>query len=93
MSKNEVARLKSLRGKLAVLCPETDGLQAKHRIKRMLKGKTHRERVEELQDVIAGEILTFDHFYKDAKLASLIFLFDGFSSMDVFQILSSNRYR
>jgi len=43
--------------------------------------------------VVAGEILTFDHFYKDAKLASLIFLFDGFSSMDVFQILSNNRYR
>ena len=61
-----MTRLKSLRGKLAVLCPETDGLQAKHRIKRVLKGKTHQERVEELQDVVAGEILTFDHFYKDA---------------------------
>ena len=34
LSGNEVERLKSLRGKLAVLCPETDGLQAKHRIKR-----------------------------------------------------------
>ena len=88
-----MARLKSLRGKLAVLCPETDGLQTRHRIKRKLNGKTREERVEELQDVIAGEILTFDHFYKDAKLASLIFLFDVFSSMDVFQILSSNRYR
>ena len=88
-----MARLKSLRGKLAVLCPETDGLQTRHRIKRKLNGKTREERVEELQDVIAGEILTFDHFYKDAKLASLIFLFDGFSSMEVFQILSSNRYR
>ena len=88
-----MTRLKSLRGKLAVLCPETDGLQAKHRIKRVLKGKTHQERVEELQDVVAGEILTFDHFYKDAKLASLIFLFNGFSPMEVFQILSSNRYR
>ena len=88
-----MARLKSLRGKLAVLCPETDGLQTRHRIKRKLNGTTREERVEELQDVIAGEILTFDHFYKDAKLASLIFLFDGFSSMDVFQILSSNRYR
>ena len=88
-----MARLKSLRGKLAVLCPETDGLQTRHRIKRKLNGNTREERVEELQDVIAGEILTFDHFYKDAKLASLIFLFDGFSSMDVFQILSSNRYR
>ena len=88
-----MARLKSLRGKLAVLCPETDGLQTRHRIKRKLNGKTREERVEELQDVIAGEILTFDHFYKDPKLASLIFLFDRFSSMDVFQILSSNRYR
>ena len=60
-------------GKLAVLCPETDGLQAKHRIKRVLKGKKRQERVEELLDVVAGEILSFDHFYKDAKLASLIF--------------------
>ena len=93
MSKNEVTYLKSLRGKMAVLCPETDGLQAKHRIKRVLKGKTHQERVEEMLDRIASETLTFDHFYKDAKLASLIFLFDGFSSMEVFQILSSNRYR
>ena len=78
---------------MAVLSPETDGLQAKHRIKRKLNGKTREERVEELLDVVAGEVLIFDHFYKDAKLASLIFLFDGFSSMDVFQILSSNRYR
>ena len=73
LSKNEVARLKSLRGRLAVLCPETDGLQAKHRIKRVLKGKARQERVEELLDIVASEILTFDHFYKDAKLASLIF--------------------
>ena len=93
MSKNEVARLKSLRGKLAVLCPETDGLQAKHRIKRMLKGKTHRERVEELLDIVMSETLTFEHSYKDAKLVSLVFLFDGFSSMEVFRLLSRNLYR
>ena len=53
MSGNEVERLKSIRGKLAVLCPETDGLQAKHRIKRILKGKTREERVEEMLDIVA----------------------------------------
>ena len=88
-----MARLKSLRRILAVLCPETDGLQAKHRIKRMLKGKTHRERVEELQDIVMSETLTFEHSYKDAKLVSLVFLFDGFSSMEVFRLLSRNLYR
>ena len=85
--------MKSLRGKLAVLCPETDGLQAKHRIKRMLKGKTHQERVEELQDIVMSETLTFEHSYKDAKLVSLVFLFDGFSSREVFRLLSRNLYR
>ena len=93
LSGNEVERLKSLRGKLAVLCSETDGLQAKHRIRRVLKGKTHREKVEEMQDIVANEILTFDYSYKDAKLASLIYLFEGFSSKDVFLILCNNRYR
>ena len=88
-----MARLKSLRRILAVLCPETDGLQAKHRIKRMLKGKTHRERVEELLDIVMSETLTFEHSYKDAKLVSLVFLFDGFSSMEVFRQLSRNLYR
>ena len=56
MSGNEVEKLKSLRGKLAVLCPETDGLQAKHRIKRILKGKTREERVEEMLDIVADEV-------------------------------------
>ena len=93
MSGNEVERLKSLHGKLAQLCPETDGLQAKHRIKRMLKGKTHQERVEELLDIVMSETLTFEHSYKDAKLVSLVFLFDGFSSMEVFRLLSRNLYR
>ena len=92
MSKKEVARLKSLRGKLAVLCPETDGLQAKHRIKRVLKGKTREERVEELLDVVADECLTFSDSYKDAKLVSLIFLFDEFSSVEVFHILNNHRF-
>ena len=93
LSANEVKRLKSLCGKLAVLCPETDGLQAKHRIKRTLKGKTHQERVEELLDMVANEMLTFGDSYKDAKLVSLIYSFDDFNSVEVFHILNNNRFR
>ena len=93
LSGNEVERLKSLRGKLAVLCPETDGLQAKHRIKRILKGKTREERVEEMLDIVANEKLIFDSSYKDAKLVSQIFLYEPFSPMEVFRILCKNRYR
>ena len=93
MSKNEVAKLKSLQRKLTVLCPELDGLQAKYRIKRVLKGKTREERVEELIDRVANEKLTFDSSYKDAKLVSLIFLYEPFSPMEIFEILCKYRYR
>ena len=93
MSGNEVERLKSLRGKLAVLCPETDGLQAKRRIRRILKGKTREERVEEMLDIVANEMLTFGDSYKDAKLVSLIYSFDEFNSVEVFHILNNNRFR
>ena len=93
MSKNEVAKLKSLQRKLTVLCPELDGLQARYRIERVLKGKTREDRVEELIDRIANEKLTFDSSYKDAKLVSLIFLYEPFSPMEVFEILCKYRYR
>ncbi len=93
MSKNEVAKLKSLHRKQVLLCPELDGLQAKYRIKRILKGKTREERVEELIDRVANEKLTFDSSYKDAKLVSQIFLYEPFSPMEVFEILCKNRYR
>ena len=93
MSKNEVAKLKSLQRKQVLLCPELDGLQAKYRIKRVLKGKTREERVEELIDRVANEKLTFDSSYKDAKLVSLIFLYEPFRPMEVFEILCKYRYR
>ena len=93
LSKNEVAKLKSLHRKQVLLCPELDGLQAKYRIKRILKGKTREERVEELIDRVANEKLTFDSSYKDAKLVSQIFLYEPFSPMEVFEILCKNRYR
>ena len=78
---------------MAVLSPETDGLQAKHRIRRTLKGKTREERVEEMLDIVANEMLTFGDSYKDAKLVSLIYCFDEFNSVEVFHILNNNRFR
>ena len=76
-----------------MLWPEMKGLQEKYRIKRVLKGKTHQEQVEELIDSVANEKLTFDSSYKDAKLVSLIFIYEPFTPMEVFQILCNNRFR
>ena len=64
LSKNEVARLKSLRGRLAVLCPETDGLQAKHRIRYVPEGKN---RMEQESDIIAIETDIFLPFVHKAR--------------------------
>ena len=90
-----MARLKSLRGKLAVLCPETDGLQAKHRIRRVLKGKTHQERVEEMLSILGNEI-QFDKicFTKLlSRIISLVYDFEGFSSSEVYQILKNEYFK
>ena len=48
VSGNVVRKLKSMRGKMAVLCPETDGLQAKHRIVYVPEGTTHIEQKTDL---------------------------------------------
>jgi len=87
--------MKSLRGKLAVLCPETDGLQAKHRIKRVLKGKTHQERIEEMLSILGNEI-QFDKicFTKLlSRIISLVYDFEGFSSSEVYQILKNEYFK
>ena len=91
MSGNEVERLKSLRGKLAVLCPETDGLQAKHRIRRILKGKTREERVEEMLDIVADEVnVKQTSMTKQvARIVSLVFDFVVFTSEEVYHILKN----
>ena len=56
--------MKSLRGKLAVLCPETDGLQAKHRIRYVPEGKN---RMEQESDIIAIETDIFLPFVYKAR--------------------------
>ena len=95
MSGNEVERLKSLRGKLAVLCPETDGLQAKHRIKRILKGKTREERVEEMLDIVADEVnVKQTSMTKQvARIVSLVFDFVVFTSEEVYRILKNEYFK
>ena len=83
-----------MRGKLAVLCPETDGVQAKHRIKRKLKGKTHQERVEELLDMVVNEVSPFKPITKlTARIVSLVFDFDGFTSEEVYHILEKEYFK
>ena len=95
MSGNEVERLKSLRGKLATLCPETDGLQAKHRIRRVLKGKTHKERVEEMFSILNKEVY-FNQFCPtkhEARIISLVYEFTGFTSKEVYQLLKKEYFK
>jgi (p)ppGpp synthase/HD superfamily hydrolase len=95
LSGNEVERLKSLRGKLAVLCPETDGLQAKHRIKRILKGKTREERVEEMLDIVADEVNVkqISMTKQVARIVSLVFDFVVFTSEEVYRILKNEYFK
>ena len=95
MSGNEVDSLKSLRGKLAVLCPETDGLQAKHRIKRKLKGKTRQENVEEMLSILGKEVYNNQNFLtkQESRIISLVYEFNGFTSVVVYQILIKEYYK
>ena len=99
MSGNEVEKLKSLRGKLAVLCPETDGLQAKHRIKRVLKGKNRQDRVEEMLNVVEREILPLIDDRKEnitkrvARIASLVYRFEGFGNQETYRLLKKENIK
>ena len=95
MSGNEVGKLKSLCSKLAVLCPETDGLQAKHRIKRVLKGKHRQDWVEEMLNVVEREILPLIDDRKEnitkrvARIASLVYRFEGFGDQETYRLLKN----
>lgn len=90
-----MAKLKSLRAKLAVLCPETDGLQAKNRIKRILKGKTYEERVNEMLDIVADEVTgnQISMTKQIARIVSLVYDFVVFTSEEVYQILKNEYFK
>ena len=92
-SANEVKLMLALRKRMAVACPETDGLQRRYRIKVELQGNTPKEKKESLLDYVYGECpllpdgnLTYHH----AKLISQIYLFDGFSPQKVYRLLVSD---
>ena len=83
-----------MRGKIATLCPETDGLQAKHRIKRKLKGKTRKEQEEEILDIVADEVSSFKPITKlTARIVSLVYDFEGVTSEEVYHILEKEYFK
>ena len=83
-----------MRGKIAVLCPETDGLQAKHRVKRKLKRKTRQDKVEEMLDIVANEIGSLQLITKQtARIISLVYDFEEFSSGEVYHILEKEYFK
>ena len=83
-----------MRGKMAKLCPETDGLQPKHRIKRILKGKTRKEQEEEILDIVANEVSSFKPMTKlTARIVSQVYDFGGFTSEEVYHILEKESFK
>ena len=87
--------MKSARRLMAVLCPETDGLQAKHRIKRTLKGETREERVEEMLSILEKEV-NFNQTGLSkmvARIISLVYEFNPFTSAEVYQILKNEYFK
>ena len=95
MSGKEVRKLKSMRGKMAVLCPETDGVQAKHRIRRVLKGKSHQEKVDEMLSILNKEVYSYQFCptKQGARIVSLVYDFIGLASEEVYQILKNEYFK
>lgn len=98
MSGNVARKLKSIRGKMAVLCPETDGLQAKHRIVYVPEGTSYNEQKTDLVNYVYER---FSSLLKgrrtisqlDAQRISRILHVVGFPQEEVFQILRRERYQ
>ena len=89
-SANEVSLMLALRKRMAIACPETDGLQRRYRIKIDLHGNTWKEKKESLLDYVYGKcpLLTDGNLtYHHARLISLLYCFDGFSTETVYRLL------
>ena len=99
LSGNEVERLKSLRGKLAALCPETDGLLLKHRIVYVPEGTTYIEQRTDLVNYVYEKFFSLLKDEKkgisqlDAQRISRILRVVGFPQEEVFHILRKERYQ
>lgn len=82
--------LLKLRHVLAKLCPETDGLQWRFRIKVELRGTTPGERRESLLDYVYGEcplVPDGELTYHTARLVSQVYSFEGFTPEAVYRLL------
>ena len=85
-------------GKIAILCPETDGLQAKHRIVYVPEGTSYNEQKTDLVNYVYER---FSSLLKgrrtisqlDAQRISRILYVVGFSQEEVFHILRKERYQ
>lgn len=84
---------------MATLCPETDGLQDKHRIKYEPEGNDLASKQEDLLNLAMEIVLPNIVKGKDSatqrisRLVSLIYEIKGFTQEEVFQILCSKRYK
>lgn len=86
-----------MRHKLAVFCPETDGLLPWHRIRYVPEGKTREEKIEEIRNLeLEISLPGIDGgkenvSWKLAQLVCHIYQIDGFTDAEIFQILSRKR--
>ena len=98
LSKNEVAKLKSLQRKLIVLCPKLDGLQAKYRIVYVPEGTTYIEQRTDLVNFVNEKFSSLLNGKKtisqlDAHRICRILHVVGFPQEEVYQILQKERYK
>ena len=98
LSGNEIERLKSLCGKLATLCPETDGLLPKYRIVYIPEGTTYIERKKDLVNYVYEQFFSLLKGKRtisqlDAQRISRILHVVGFPQEEVFKILRKERYQ
>ena len=98
MSKNEEAKLKLLRGKLIVLYPELDGLQAKYRIVYAPEGTTYIGQrtdlinfvYEKFSSLLSGEkTISQLNAHRICRILHAV----GFPQEEVCQILQKERYK
>ena len=87
-----------MRGKIATLCPETDGLLPKYRIVYIPEGTTYLEQKADLLNYVYEK---FSSLLKDKRMISQldaqrisrILHVVGFPQEEVFQILRKERYQ
>ena len=98
MSGKEVRKLKSMRGKLIVLYPELDGLQAKYRIVYAPEGTTYIGQrtdlinfvYEKFSSLLSGEkTISQLNAHRICRILHAV----GFPQEEVYQILQKERYK